>query len=287
MKTVKMIKRAKRAPVDFRWDALNWDFIKMLAEIANYSVLKYDSVEQYLNGRLMGEKSPVNHIYEHLRAFQAGEPHDHFGTMEHHLGAVAYNAMMESAYIDLFGFKGNETMMRTRTRAQGSREAQQLHLSEMSEMLDDWELGSREGLGGREVQQPVEASASPDVASTLLEKLSEVSGLLGIGAPHLPVETLNGLIDFVKGSKAQADLMAKDNADLRERVKQLEERTAKPIAEGETDWTAGFDHFEAQWKAGLNGARTPETISKWSSMLAALTTLRSKIPDLFTKRNNP
>jgi hypothetical protein len=87
--------KVKRAPVTFRWDALNWDFLKMLADIAHYAAGKYGSAEQYAAARLEGEKSPINHIYEHLRQYQAGEPHDHFGDPRYHLAAIAYNASME------------------------------------------------------------------------------------------------------------------------------------------------------------------------------------------------
>jgi len=95
----------KRVPVTFRYDGLNHDFIKMLAEIAHYAASKYGSAEQYANGRLEGEKSPVNHIYEHLRQYQTGEHHDHFKDPIYHLAAIAYNAMMEALYHRRFGHK--------------------------------------------------------------------------------------------------------------------------------------------------------------------------------------
>ena len=93
----------KRVTVTFRYDGLNHDFIKLLAEIAHYATSKYGSAEQYVNGRLEGEKSPVNHIYEHLRQYQTGEQHDHFKDPVYHLAAIAYNAMMEALYHRRFG----------------------------------------------------------------------------------------------------------------------------------------------------------------------------------------
>lgn len=90
----------KRQPVTYRYDALNWEFIKLLAEIAKLAEEKYGSPEQYTNGRLEGEKSPVNHIGEHLRMYIAREPHDHFGGLKHQLAAIAYNAMMEFHYLE-------------------------------------------------------------------------------------------------------------------------------------------------------------------------------------------
>lgn len=102
-----MENETKRQLVTYRYDALNHDFIKCMAEIAFYAQEKYGSPEQYKHTRLEGEKGPINHIYEHLRAYQAGDEHDHFGGMRHQLAAVAYNAMMEFLYAEKFGFKGS------------------------------------------------------------------------------------------------------------------------------------------------------------------------------------
>lgn len=101
------VSAVKRHSVDFRFDALNWEFIKFLARIAHYAAGKYGSAEQYADGRLEGEKGPINHIYEHLRQYQAGEPHDHFGDPRAHLAAIAYNAMMEYYYHTKWGHKIN------------------------------------------------------------------------------------------------------------------------------------------------------------------------------------
>jgi hypothetical protein len=96
--------RVKRVPVDYRYDALNPTFLKWMAKIGAYAAEKYGSWEQYRDGRLEGEKSPVNHIHEHLRAYVMGEPHDHFdGDVRWHLVAVAYNAMMEFFYCTKWG----------------------------------------------------------------------------------------------------------------------------------------------------------------------------------------
>jgi len=95
--------KPNRNPVMFRFDGLNWDFIKLLAEIAHYADNKYGSCEQYSTGTLDKEKSPVNHIAEHLRQYVTGAPHDHFGDRIYHLAAIAYNAMMEALYLRRFG----------------------------------------------------------------------------------------------------------------------------------------------------------------------------------------
>ena len=90
----------KREPVNFDYEGLNWDFIKLQAEIAAHAKAKYGQIEQYANGRLEGEKSPLNHMAEHMRMYMAREEHDKFGTLKHQLAAVAYNASMEFYYLE-------------------------------------------------------------------------------------------------------------------------------------------------------------------------------------------
>lgn len=99
--------QAKRLPVDYRYDALNWDFIHMMAEVAHLGGQKYGAPEQYISARLIGEKSPMNHILNHYREYMKGEPHDHFQDLEHHLAVIAYNAMMEFYYHRQFGWLGS------------------------------------------------------------------------------------------------------------------------------------------------------------------------------------
>jgi hypothetical protein len=110
------MKKAKRFPVSFRWDGLNWDFLKMLAEIADYADKKYGSCEQYTNSRLEGNASPINHAYEHLRSYLAGEPHDHFKDPRYHLAAAAYGCMMEFFYHTKWGHVTNVIMRRQRQK---------------------------------------------------------------------------------------------------------------------------------------------------------------------------
>lgn len=96
--------KVKRVPVDFVYTALNPLFLKWMARIGSYASEKYGTWDQYTEARLEGEKSPVNHIYEHLRQFQSNERYDHFdGDVRWHLVAVAYNAMMEFFYVSKFG----------------------------------------------------------------------------------------------------------------------------------------------------------------------------------------
>jgi hypothetical protein len=97
-------KTVKREPVDFDFTALNWDFIKQLAQIPPYAAEKYGSWEQYRDARLRGEKSPLNHIFEHARMYMMGEPYEKFDAhLGRHLVAIAYNAMMEWYYLHRWG----------------------------------------------------------------------------------------------------------------------------------------------------------------------------------------
>lgn len=94
----------KRVPVDFNYEAVNPDFLKRLAMIGSYAAEKYGSWHQYTRARLVGEKSPINHAYEHIRCYVAGEPYDKFdGDPKWHLVAAAYNLMMSYFYDQKFG----------------------------------------------------------------------------------------------------------------------------------------------------------------------------------------
>jgi hypothetical protein len=94
----------KRAPVDFDYDCINPTFLHWMAKIGPYAAAKYGSWHQYLGARLVGGKSPVNHISGHLKAYKLGEPYDHFdGDLRWHLVAIAYNCMMEFFYHSKWG----------------------------------------------------------------------------------------------------------------------------------------------------------------------------------------
>jgi hypothetical protein len=100
-----MIMEVKREPVDFDYAAVNPTFLHMMARIGAYAAEKYGAWEQYTGARLVGDKAPVNHIFDHLRKYVQGERYDHFdGDPRWHLVAVAYNAMMEFWYHSRFGF---------------------------------------------------------------------------------------------------------------------------------------------------------------------------------------
>lgn len=95
--------KPKRQPVDHMTANLYWPFIIMMGRIAKYAQDKYGSVEQYADGRLEGEKSPINHIAGHIADYVQRKPHDKFGDLKMQLAAIAYNAMMECVYLDQGG----------------------------------------------------------------------------------------------------------------------------------------------------------------------------------------
>ena len=88
---------ARRDKVNYRYDILYWNFIHSMAEIAHLGAEKYGDFN-YRQPGLTRDKSPVNHIANHLRRYLENESYDHhFLGIEKkwHLVAIAFNAMME------------------------------------------------------------------------------------------------------------------------------------------------------------------------------------------------
>ena len=81
------------------YDALNPDFLEALALLAGHAKEKYGSWEQYQDGRLKGNHSPITHIQAHHIQYRQAKPYDRFDkSKKWHLVAIAYNAMMEFFY---------------------------------------------------------------------------------------------------------------------------------------------------------------------------------------------
>lgn len=90
-------KEAKRDPVNYRYDILYWNFIHAMAEIGHFGAEKYGDFN-YRQPGLVREKSPINHIANHLRHYLEGHMYDHNeigSSKKYHLAAIAFNAMME------------------------------------------------------------------------------------------------------------------------------------------------------------------------------------------------
>lgn len=86
--------------MDYRFDALSPEFLKFMARIGSYADVKHGNVLQYREGRLTGEKGPINHAMNHIGEYRTGVPHDHFGRDPRwQLAAAAYNLMMEFIYL--------------------------------------------------------------------------------------------------------------------------------------------------------------------------------------------
>lgn len=100
IQTYEIPKEAKRNPTSVRYDILDPDFLKSLAQIAHYGAEKYGDLNWH-KSRLEGDKGCINHIYKHLGAYRNAEPYDHqeLGqSRKWHLAAIAFNAMMEFWY---------------------------------------------------------------------------------------------------------------------------------------------------------------------------------------------
>jgi Domain of unknown function (DUF5664) len=88
---------AKRVSHSIRYDILDPEFLECMAMVADYGAKKYGEYNWQLS-RLDGDKSPINHIYKHLKSLRMDEPYDHkeIGeTKKWHCIAIAFNAMME------------------------------------------------------------------------------------------------------------------------------------------------------------------------------------------------
>lgn len=93
---------AKRDSVKYRYDVLYWNFIHAMAEIGHFGAEKYGD-HNYREKGLTRDKSPINHIANHLRKFIEKEPYDHTevgNNPKYHLVAIAFNAMMEYYHIE-------------------------------------------------------------------------------------------------------------------------------------------------------------------------------------------
>ena len=89
--------KAKRDPVKYRYDVLYWNFIHAMAEIGYLGAEKYGDFN-YQQPGLTREKSPVNHIANHLGSYIDNHPYDHPEVgkeRKYHLAAIAFNAMIE------------------------------------------------------------------------------------------------------------------------------------------------------------------------------------------------
>jgi predicted RNA-binding Zn-ribbon protein involved in translation (DUF1610 family) len=102
LENIPLVPAASRDPVAYRYDVLYWQFIHAMAQIGHFGAEKYGELN-YQKSKLIGDKSPVNHIANHLRKFIENKTYDHPEVgigHKYHLVAIAFNAMMQFWYED-------------------------------------------------------------------------------------------------------------------------------------------------------------------------------------------
>lgn len=252
--------KVKREPVNYLWTGLNWDFLRLLAQIAKYADAKYKSYAQYTNARLEGDKDPINHAIEHLTEFMAGAPHDHFGTREHQLAAAAYNIMMKYFELKVWGFKEYPILMKQRMYDL----ARQTLAAQGIEMTIDADGKIHHGGVIRSTQSnsdasPVAATAPVAVGVDWGEGLAHffqrwTSGLAGGRDPGAirRWKAMLWVVDQFEGVARTDDVIL-------------------PL----------IDELKAAAMVQLGALATPENVEEQQVRMAALDTLRTKIPDMF------
>jgi dATP/dGTP diphosphohydrolase len=99
-KATRSNEKATRNEVPYRFDILDWFFIKEMAVLAFIGAKKYGDFN-WKKSRLTGNSSPVNHMASHLSSYIQREEYDNptLGSdPKNHLLAIAFNAMMEYWY---------------------------------------------------------------------------------------------------------------------------------------------------------------------------------------------
>lgn len=86
-----------RQSVDYNYQQLDWDFVNAMARIGHYGGQKY-GIGSWKVKALTGDADPINHAFEHIKAFIQNEGHDKFEDNRMNLAAAAYNLMMAFFY---------------------------------------------------------------------------------------------------------------------------------------------------------------------------------------------
>lgn len=91
---------AQRQEIEARYDLIEPEFEKALATLMAIGGRKYGDAN-YKRSRLTGNRSPINHIKNHLQLYCCKREYDHpeLGVeSKFHLISIAANAMMEFWY---------------------------------------------------------------------------------------------------------------------------------------------------------------------------------------------
>lgn len=105
------MKQSADIPTGSEYAFLIPEFIAAMNDIGRHGHAKY-AEQSFQARRAVGDNSRgsllrtqpteiARHAQEHFAAYLAGEMHDHFGTRQHQLAAVAFNAMMEFYFAGL------------------------------------------------------------------------------------------------------------------------------------------------------------------------------------------
>ena len=82
-----------------QYEFLNEEFLTLMNDIGRLGREKFglDSIEASGDKTRKNPRHQANmlHAYRHITAYEDGVKHDHFGTLDHQLAAVAFNAMLE------------------------------------------------------------------------------------------------------------------------------------------------------------------------------------------------
>ena len=86
-------KIGERRPVDYRYDALDWNFIKAMAQVCGRALSDYNGNPWTNIDFSAPGANPINHAINHIQEFLKGVKHDKLGTLRHQLAAAAANLM--------------------------------------------------------------------------------------------------------------------------------------------------------------------------------------------------
>lgn len=240
--------KVKRVPVDFDYSALNWDFLKQMAQIPPYATEKYGAWQQYSHARLEGEKSPENHIVEHLRSYMLGEPYDKFdGDVGRHLAAIAYNAMMAWYYLKKFGHVPHP-----------------LKLGAQAEMIVRMTIDRPELKDGEGGVLPVNTFVTAPVATA---------------------EWAEGLNHYAERWRAGLD-GARDPGAIRRWQAMLDVISCFVSVDVLSDAVvfALLDDVMRDAKEAMFAEKSPENIETQKAKIAACETIRGRLPEMFPKK---
>jgi hypothetical protein len=86
-----------RTKIGMRFDLIPGDVLAEVAKVFAHGAAKYGD-NNWRQGRLKGDKCPLNHALKHLAYYQAGIPDDESADPKIHLSHAIVNLMFELHY---------------------------------------------------------------------------------------------------------------------------------------------------------------------------------------------